>query len=72
VPDHEGGRILYGWLFERLERDARFSARSGDLGDMLDAYDLAARTIPEYPRFRDARDAIAKRAGGALAQRRPL
>lgn len=71
-PDHEGGLTLYGWLFERLDRDARFAARNGDLGDMLDAYDLAARAIPEHRGFREARDAIEKRAGGARAQRRPL
>jgi tetratricopeptide (TPR) repeat protein len=62
-PSHEGGLTLYGWLFDKMERDVRFAARTGDLDELLEAYESAARIIPEYRAFRDARNAIVKRRG---------
>lgn len=68
-PTYERARTFYGWLYEQVDRETKNASRTGELSDMLDAYDSAASVFPEERRFRDGRAAIAKRGGPTLADR---
>lgn len=62
-PEDADAARLYGWLVERLEREARDALRGHDLDGAFSAYATAARAIPEKASFRSARDAVGKRVG---------
>jgi tetratricopeptide (TPR) repeat protein len=62
-PTNDGGIDAFAWFLKKLDKDTRDTARMGDLAEAEEAYELAARLIPEHAEFEAGRRAIAARAG---------
>jgi tetratricopeptide (TPR) repeat protein len=62
-PTNDDGIGAFEWFLKKLDKDTRDTARTGDLAEAEEAYELAARLVPEHAAFETGRRAIAARAG---------
>lgn len=62
-PTNDDAVGAFEWFLKKLDKDTRDTARTGDLAEAEEAYDLAAQLVPEHTEFENGRRAIATRIG---------